>query len=84
MIVRPVDHGLAGAQGGAGPLYLEHGAHWAIGALAVILLISIGYHVPEVVTGLAGVALIGAAYVSSVVRNRRAEAPSRDLVSVDR
>ncbi|TAM81273.1 MAG: DUF475 domain-containing protein [Jatrophihabitans sp.] len=52
--------------------YLEHGALWAIGALAVILLITIEYSVPEVVTGLIGVAFIGAALLSSVVRNRRA------------
>lgn len=51
--------------------YLEHGAHWAIGALAAILLISIGIHVEEVVTGLIGVAFIGAALVSSILRNRR-------------
>jgi uncharacterized protein len=63
-------------------VYLEHGAHWAIGALAVILLISIGYHVPEVVTGLVGMVLIGAAYVSSVVRNRRRAETSQDLVTV--
>ena len=55
-------------------VYLEHGALWAIGALAVILLITIEYEVPEVVTGLIGVAFIGAALVSSIVRNRRAEA----------
>ncbi|HKC28437.1 MAG TPA: DUF475 domain-containing protein [Jatrophihabitans sp.] len=52
-------------------VYLEHGALWAIGALAVILLITIEYKVPEVVTGLIGVAFIGAALVSSIVRNRR-------------
>ncbi len=40
-------------------VYLEHGAHYAIGALAVILLVSIKYEIPEVVTGLVGVALIG-------------------------
>ena len=33
-------------------VYLEHGAHWAIGALAVILFVSIKYEVPEIVTGL--------------------------------
>jgi hypothetical protein len=55
-------------------VYLEHGAHWAIGALAVILLVSIGYHVNENVTGLVGVALIGAAFISSIVRNRKAVA----------
>ncbi|QLL05628.1 DUF475 domain-containing protein [Mycobacterium vicinigordonae] len=52
-------------------VYLEHGAHWAIGALAVILLISIRFHVNEILTGLIGVVLIGAALLSSVVRNRR-------------
>jgi hypothetical protein len=54
--------------------YLEHGALWAIGALAVILLITIEYEVPEVVTGLIGVAFIGAAFLSSLVRNRNAAA----------
>ena len=53
-------------------VYLEHGALWAIGALAVLLLITIEYEVPEVVTGLIGVAFIGAAFTSSVLRNRRA------------
>ncbi|MBB3604815.1 hypothetical protein FHT40_004493 [Mycolicibacterium sp. BK556] len=53
-------------------VYLEHGAHWAIGALAFILLISLGVHVNEIVTGLIGVVLIAAAFISSVMRNRRA------------
>ncbi|MET9488998.1 DUF475 domain-containing protein [Nocardia sp. NPDC006630] len=52
-------------------VYLEHGAHWAIGALSIILLISIGVHVNEVVTGLVGVAFIGAAFITSIIRNRR-------------
>jgi uncharacterized protein len=52
-------------------VYLEHGAHWAIGALAVILLITIRVEVGEVVTGLIGVVLILAAFISSVIRNRR-------------
>jgi hypothetical protein len=52
-------------------VYLEHGAHYAIGALAVILLITIKYDVSEVITGLVGVVLIAASYWSSVVRNRR-------------
>jgi hypothetical protein len=51
-------------------VYLEHGAHWAIGALAVILLVTIRHEVPEVVTGLVGVGFIGAAFISSLVRNR--------------
>jgi hypothetical protein len=60
-------------------VYLEHGAHWAIGALSVILLIGIGYHVNEVVTGLIGVAFIGTAFVSSVLRNRRLAAEGVDI-----
>ena len=51
--------------------YLEHGAHWAIGALAAILLISIGHHVNEIVTGLIGIVFIAAAFISSVIRNKR-------------
>ncbi|MFR9726752.1 DUF475 domain-containing protein [Streptomyces sp. MS19] len=50
--------------------YLEHGAHYAIGALAVMLLVSIRWHLPEVVTGLVGVAFIGASFWSSVRANR--------------
>ena len=51
--------------------YLEHGAHWAIGALAVILLLGVKYHIDEVVTGLVGVAFIGASLASSIRANRR-------------
>jgi hypothetical protein len=59
-------------------VYLEHGAHWAIGALSVILLVGIGYHVDEIITGLIGVAFIVAAFLSSVLRNRRLEAEGVD------
>ena len=59
-------------------VYLEHGAHWAIGALSVILLVGIGYHVDEIVTGLVGVAFIGAAFLSSLIRNRRIAAHGDD------
>jgi uncharacterized protein len=52
-------------------VYLEHGAHWAIGALAVLLLVTIRYEVPETVTGLIGVAFIALALLSSIRRNRR-------------
>ncbi|MDT4915798.1 MAG: uncharacterized protein QOI15_1063 [Pseudonocardiales bacterium] len=62
-------------------VYLEHGALWAIGALAAILLITIEYEVPEVVTGLIGVAFIGAALISSIIRNRRAAADQGDPVA---
>ncbi len=52
-------------------VYLEHGAQWAIGALAALLLCSIKIEIPEVITGLFGLGLITAAFVSSIVRNRR-------------
>ncbi|SEP61965.1 DUF475 domain-containing protein [Streptomyces radiopugnans] len=51
--------------------YLEHGAHYAIGALGILLLITIRWHVNEVITGLIGVALIGTAFWTSLRHNRR-------------
>jgi hypothetical protein len=51
-------------------VYLEHGAHYAIGALAVILLVTIQYEINEVITGLVGVVLIAWSFWSSVRRNR--------------
>ncbi|WP_253901599.1 DUF475 domain-containing protein [Arthrobacter sp. PAMC 25486] len=54
--------------------YLDHGAHWAIGALAIILLLTISIEINEVITGLIGVVFIGAAFLSSIVRNKRAAA----------
>ncbi len=47
-------------------VYLEHGAHYAIGILAVIMLVSMKYHVPELITGLVGVAFIFASLWSSI------------------
>ncbi|MDH6138899.1 hypothetical protein P3T35_000888 [Kitasatospora sp. GP30] len=63
-------------------VYLEHGAHYAIGALAGILLVSIAHKIPEIVTGLIGVAFIGAALISSVLRNRR-QPEDPELVATD-
>jgi hypothetical protein len=47
-------------------VYLEHGAHYAIGILAVIMLASMHVHVPELITGLTGVAFIVASLWSSI------------------
>ena len=47
-------------------IYLEHGAHWAIGALAILMFISTIAHVPELVTGLTGVGFIIASLISSI------------------
>ena len=43
---------------------------FAIGALAAILIVSIEYEVPEVVTGLVGVAFIGLSLLTSIRYNR--------------
>lgn len=51
--------------------YLTHGAHWAIAALAAVLLVSTRYHVAEWVTGAIGLGFIIAALVTSIVHNRR-------------
>ena len=50
-------------------VFLEHGAHYAIGALAVILLLNLKYEIPELVTGLIGVGVIGLAFGASLRRN---------------
>lgn len=47
-------------------VFLEHGAHYAIGVLAGIMLISMTHHIPEVVTGLVGAILIGLSVFSSI------------------
>jgi uncharacterized protein len=54
-------------------VFLEHGAHWAIGALAVIMLVSIEprFEIPDAVTASVGVVFISAAFTWSVLRNRR-------------
>jgi uncharacterized protein len=51
-------------------VFLEHGAHYAIGALAIIMLVSTKVHIPEVVTGLIGAAFIGLALLSSIQYRR--------------
>lgn len=54
-------------------VFLEHGAFWAVGALAAIMFIGIHVHVPEVVTGLIGVAFIGLSLLSSYNESRNAK-----------
>jgi hypothetical protein len=53
--------------------YLEHGAHYAIIALAVIMFIEIFHEVDEVVTGSIGVAFIGLAFLHSIIENKKGE-----------
>lgn len=55
-------------------VYLEHGAHYAIGILGLIMFYSIYEHVPEVLTGLIGVVFIVASLISSIAYKRKVEA----------
>lgn len=52
-------------------VYLEHGAHYAIGALSVVLFVTMKYHIAEWVTGLIGVVFILASVASSLRLNKR-------------
>lgn len=63
-------------------IYLEHGAHWAIGALAAIMFIGIGVHVNEIITGLLGVGIILASFASSLVFKRRKDQEEADELGI--
>jgi hypothetical protein len=52
-------------------LYLEHGAHYAIGALAVLMLVDMSVHVSELVTGLTGIGFILLSLWSSIRHKRK-------------
>jgi len=51
--------------------YLEHGAHYAIVVLAIIMLAKLFFHISEEVTGTIGVALIGIAFYHSYLENKK-------------
>ncbi len=52
-------------------VYLEHGAHYAIGALAILLFLTIGYDIPQLVTGLLSISLITMSFIDSLDYRRR-------------
>ena len=51
--------------------YLEHGAFYAIFILGIIMYCQTMVHIPEVITGLGGAALIGIALLSSIRWNKK-------------
>lgn len=54
-------------------VYLEHGAHYTVFVLAIVMLISALFEVPDIVPGLTGLGIIVASIVASVrVRKLRA------------
>jgi len=46
-------------------IYLEHGAHYTVLVLAAVLLASIFFEIPDVLTGVVGLGFIGASIVAS-------------------
>jgi hypothetical protein len=51
--------------------YLEHAAHYVIGALACTLLVGLFYEIPEMIVGFLGIGVIIAAVVSSIKDNKK-------------
>lgn len=61
--------------------YLEHGAFWAIGAMATILFLGVVTEVPDIITGFIGAAAIASALVSSVIAKKREAAQAAQAVA---
>lgn len=59
-------------------VYLDHGAHWAIGSLATLLFVSMVTPIPELVTGTVSVAILVVALLASIKRNKRLAAEGRE------
>ena len=51
--------------------FMEHGAHWAIGLLATLLLLTIRVDIPDWLIGLGGLALISVSIWASIRANKR-------------
>lgn len=51
--------------------YLEHGAHYTIGVLAAVLLTGLFVEIPELIAGVAGIAIVGTSIVSSIAATKR-------------
>ncbi|EJJ26635.1 DUF475 domain-containing protein [Rhizobium sp. CF142] len=64
--------------------YLEHGAFYAILILSVIMYVQTLTHIPEVITGLGGAALIGISLWSSIRYNRQERQKEADIPERER
>ncbi len=53
-------------------IYLDHGAHYAIGLLALLLLVSIRHELPQWLTGLSGITIIAIALLDSHLEAKHA------------
>lgn len=54
--------------------YLEHGAHYTIGVLAIVLIAGLFYDIGEVWAGLAGIAIVSAAILNSISETKAEKA----------
>ncbi|PAF42885.1 DUF475 domain-containing protein [Helicobacter sp. 11S02629-2] len=52
-------------------IYLEHGAHYAILALSIIMFIKLTHEVSELITGLIGIAFILVSFISSLIYKKK-------------
>ncbi|HEU5427447.1 MAG TPA: DUF475 domain-containing protein [Actinocrinis sp.] len=64
--------------------YLEHGAYYAIGILALLLMVEVWHDVPDVLTAGTGAAMIIAAVASSLAARKRQERAQRREASSGR
>lgn len=53
--------------------YLEHGAHYAILALSLIMFLKMFIHVNEIIVGTIGIGFIAIATIHSVIENKKSE-----------
>ncbi len=60
-------------------LFLEHGAFYALGALALIMFLNTIAHVPELVSGLVGAFFIGFAIWSSIRTRKKTQSSTRSF-----
>lgn len=51
--------------------FMEHGAHWAIGLLATLLLLTLRFEIPDWLIGLGGLVLISVSIWASIRANKR-------------
>ncbi|MDE4980385.1 DUF475 domain-containing protein, partial [Francisella tularensis subsp. holarctica] len=52
-------------------IYLEHGAHYAMGFLAAVLLLKIFMHIPEWFSGSIGIRVLTLAFIHYVISHKK-------------
>ncbi len=60
-------------------IYLDHGAHYAVGLLAFLLLLSVRYQLPQWLTGLGGITIISIALIDSYFESKN-KVPNHSVI----